>query len=128
MAHRTRSVPIKNAEVDEKILPVVLWLNTYRSVYTIFSCEGDERGDPYVLFTCSSLETLYDIQRTIMDANHPANSGGTRVWGVNRMDDIKVYTNMFESVLRFNMRFKDKNALRAFCAFLLDNHIDIVEE
>lgn len=28
MSHRTRSVPIKIVEIDENIMPIVLWLNS----------------------------------------------------------------------------------------------------
>lgn len=39
------------AEVDEKILPVVVWLNAIPGVSTLYSCEGcvEEGGLPYVM-------------------------------------------------------------------------------
>ncbi len=51
--HRTKRIALKWIDVDEKIVPLVDWLNGFDSVHTEFSCQGDDKGDdPYVLFKC----------------------------------------------------------------------------
>jgi hypothetical protein len=46
--------------VDEKIVPVVQWLNNHLGVKTLFSCQGDPQL-PYVLFICNEQESLKNI-------------------------------------------------------------------
>lgn len=48
--HETVHVPVKFAEVDKGILPVVKWLNDYDQVCTFHSCEGSAGSKPYVSF------------------------------------------------------------------------------
>jgi tRNA(Phe) wybutosine-synthesizing methylase Tyw3 len=67
-AHKTKDVVIKVGKVDEGIAPVVNWLNSFDSIFTFYSCEGDfeKNGNAmkyhpehsikkvaYVLFHCS---------------------------------------------------------------------------
>jgi hypothetical protein len=58
--HETKRVVIKEGDVDVKIIPLINWLNSFESITTLFSCEGDGKkkiekkvaNQPYVLFTC----------------------------------------------------------------------------
>jgi hypothetical protein len=62
--HKTLKMPLKMIEVDEKIAPVVRWLNSYPSVHTLFSCQGsakDKRRDPHVVFACDHFRDLCKI-------------------------------------------------------------------
>lgn len=62
--HKTLMMSLKFAEVDEKIAPVVKWLNSFQSVNTMFSCEGiekDSRLKPYVLFSCLDYADLVRV-------------------------------------------------------------------
>ena len=70
--HKTQRIPIKMEDVDINIIPVVVWLNSFSSVITLFSCEGDEVDEdddefdvlskkPYVLFICSDQMQLMHI-------------------------------------------------------------------
>lgn len=47
-------------DIDEKVLPLVKWLNSFESVYTNFSCQG---GDPIVSFCCGDkdLKKILDL-------------------------------------------------------------------
>lgn len=68
--HKTSPVAIKVAEIDNEIIPVIKWLNSFRWVYTRWCCQGD--SDPkgnnfdnkysYVIFYLDSTpEDLRDI-------------------------------------------------------------------
>ena len=98
--HETVHVPIKFAEVDKGILPVVEWLNGYDQVCTFHSCEGDRRSKPYVLFT--------------MDVD----------WSRN-LDVILQLLNKFATVeisyyemRRYVVTFRNKSSLRKFIKML----------
>lgn len=68
--HTTKLLTIKQAQVDLEIIPLINWLNSYESVVTQYSCEGEhcEEEDedlqlkrPYILFTCNNLIDLISI-------------------------------------------------------------------
>jgi hypothetical protein len=54
--HPTVRLPIKTADIDVEMVPVVRWLNSFANVTTHFCCQGDDRPgmNPYVMFTCHS--------------------------------------------------------------------------
>lgn len=80
--HNTEKISIKTAHVDKKIKNLVLWLNGFSSVRTIWSCQGlnkkEQKGmydkaqeyftDPiipcssdayaYIVFVCNNLDHL----------------------------------------------------------------------
>lgn len=80
--HETQDIVLKVVAVDIKIVPVVKWLNSFDGIYTIHSCQGNDKdlkekpslspdgrcnnvvGRPYVLFYCDMTERLYDIIKT----------------------------------------------------------------
>lgn len=119
-------MPIKIVEIDENIMPVVLWLNIYFSVYTLFSCEGGQ-SEAYVLFICTRMEDLRDIQG-IIDFCHTQADSGVATWNQIKADAIVIQTNMFAGLLRFKMLFDSKDTIRAFCKYLINNHIEIEEQ
>lgn len=61
MNHKQETVVIKTGKIDRGIARVVKWLNSYRSITTIYSCEGaaEDAGEdaaedtdlPHVAFT-----------------------------------------------------------------------------
>lgn len=63
--HKTENIIIKSVPVDRKIKRFVQWLNSFSSIETLYSCQG-ERGsktsktnhDAYVSFICGDLEQL----------------------------------------------------------------------
>jgi len=83
--HNTEKISIKTVHVDKKIKNLVLWLNGFTSVRTLWSCQGfnekEKKGmydkvqeyftEPivpypedsyaYVVFTCNNLDHLYLI-------------------------------------------------------------------
>jgi len=61
---------LKNVVVDEKIIPVLDWLNSYQSVNTNWCCQGgpattNVHEEPYVIFTCLFEEDLHKILKTL---------------------------------------------------------------
>lgn len=71
MAHKTKKIAIKEAKVDEKIIPLIKWMNSLEGVHTLFSCQGSNRknsecswcaeGSPYVMFMCFNQVNLAKI-------------------------------------------------------------------
>lgn len=68
--HPTVLTIIKQAEVDEKIVPLIDWLNRFNSVHTLYCCQGGEVvaedednwiDKPYVLWTCTDALDLVKI-------------------------------------------------------------------
>jgi tRNA(Phe) wybutosine-synthesizing methylase Tyw3 len=68
--HPCRRITIKEADVDELMIPLIKWLNSYESVVTFFCCQGEKNSTdsydrPYVLFTCTNSLDLISILSTI---------------------------------------------------------------
>ena len=100
-------LPIKIAEVDENIVPVVGWLNTFENVCTIASCEGDdEEYTAYVMFECNTIKNLTEIQQIL-------NEGFYHI--------IQTYVHYHCGKLRFTIRFQNEGVLKMFCKFLFNN-------
>lgn len=59
-SHPTVDIVLKEAMIDELMVPLVQWLNDFDSVFTIACCQGergedkeiDETKKPYVYFYC----------------------------------------------------------------------------
>ena len=68
--HRTQQVHIKTAEVDEKIIPIVQWFNSFSNVNTLFCCQGDEDNRGYVSFLCRCPKTLHYILSVMNTSVH----------------------------------------------------------
>ena len=101
--HETVLVPIKFAEVDKGIVPVVKWLNGFSSVCTFHSCEGDRRCKPYVLF--------------VMDMDWSRNLD-IILQLLNRFAEIEI---SYDEMRRYTVRFRNRSALKKFVKML--NHI-----
>ena len=121
--HKTVDLPIKTAKVDELMIPVLNWLNSFADVQTRSCCEGydegelpdepDENGislchEPYVGFTCNSMESLITIfQRIEQDENDDAViAAGELEWSSNAKSGL--------GGLHFRLRFFSKPRLREF--------------
>lgn len=103
MKHEQIYTILKTAMVDKEIVPVVSWLNSFKEVYTEYSCQGglDEEFNgivkPYVLFRCDDMNVLYKIAK--------------------RLDGYAI-VNVFPSDVvqypRFRIEFEDENFLNDF--------------
>lgn len=66
--HPSSIIPIKFADIDIKIQPLILWLNKFDSICTLYCCQGDTKignyddelagSMGYVMFTCSDMRDL----------------------------------------------------------------------
>jgi hypothetical protein len=74
MEHQTKKIFIKEIEVDVGIEPVVRWLNSMDSVFTLYSCQGDPSGTPspsslpYIRFMAQGNEHLPRITAAVVRA------------------------------------------------------------
>jgi hypothetical protein len=50
---------------DEGIADLIKWLNSFPSVYTFYSCEGEYNKSPYVMFTISDMDDLNQITKDL---------------------------------------------------------------
>ena len=64
--HEATGIILKEATVDDKLIPVVEWINSL-GCYTLGGCQGDDTSNhccasnPYVMFLCWDLESLEHI-------------------------------------------------------------------
>lgn len=56
--HNQSDIPLKNIKVDESVVELVNWFNSFSEIYTIASCQGELDGTTYIMwFSLDSLET-----------------------------------------------------------------------
>lgn len=109
MNHKTVLVVIDGVEVeiDSGIAPMVVWLNSFQSVRTLWSCEGEEdepRLPPYISMRCGSIDDL----RAIV---------GRLSWSFGPAFVIHLVTttvDWHEGDLRYFLRFRSKSLLQMF--------------
>jgi hypothetical protein len=70
--HRQTEIVLKRAIVDDRIIPVLEWLNSFHGVYTIWSCQGQDSdhlgGDsylPYISFISACRNDLSTIKAKV---------------------------------------------------------------
>lgn len=63
MKHPTVKTVLKTALIDKECAPLVRWLNSFASVFTLACCQGnDQSGEkPYVSWLCHDAVTLCRI-------------------------------------------------------------------
>ena len=105
--HATSNIVIKKADVDKKIIPVVNWLNSFASVTTKWSCQGDAKDSkspwlgPYVVFSC---DQLFDLLRIV---NKVGRSGAVEI---RPSDSIRA--------MDFTVKFFSQKNLESFIEIL----------
>jgi hypothetical protein len=116
-SHKTKRIAIKMADVDEKIVPIVNWINSFSDALTLFCCQGDAKipnpiRNPYVLFTCDNNEDLVGILKVI-------NLYNTHNFDIiERHTKVEIeYYNIFEP-LRYIIDFNNQKHLLSFIDFL----------
>lgn len=128
--HVKVTVPIKSAKVDRLMVPVVNWLNSFEDVWTSSCCEGydedelsdepDEQGgmvchEPYVVFSCDSLDSLIAIFQKIESGEYDET-----VFARGEIDWHSLGQNGFGRLV-YCLRFYNKSRLREFIAERLSN-------
>jgi hypothetical protein len=115
--HVTTPVVIEGVEVavDVGIVAVIEWLNSFESVVTLFSCEGDEKRSAYVLFRCGSSEEL----KTIL----------LRLDGVLSPHDLirygTVIVDWFDGEFRYELKFENVKMRECFVASLKNGCVTV---
>ena len=100
--HPTVRTIIKQAEVDEEMVPLVDWLNGFDSVHTLYCCQGesvvahDFAGKPYVLWTCTN--TIHLIQ--ILDK-------------LGWLAGTEIHWSQEKRQLEYSTRFDNKEGLKS---------------
>lgn len=76
MLHKQKEVQInkRTVEIDEAIIPTIMWLNNLPGVETKGCCQGGDY-EPYVDLGCNSEESLNIIRRTLKNFRRPAAKG-----------------------------------------------------
>ena len=64
--HETKRITLKRADIDARMIPLIKWLNSFYSVYTLYCCEGSEDYNvgssmPYITFVCGDNGDLEEI-------------------------------------------------------------------
>jgi len=73
--HKASNVILKKAIIDDKIAPVVEWINSI-DCYTLYCCQGDDESNhccishPYVTFVCWNLESLEHVISVVKCFNY----------------------------------------------------------
>ena len=69
--------PNKFADIDKGVVWLVRWLNSFDSVETFFSCEGEYTQNPagsrflaYVAFSCNSVQDINTIKVPLQSLLH----------------------------------------------------------
>ena len=89
-AHSHKRIAIKSADVDEKMVPIVKWLNSHSAVWTHYCCQGKRNvsKSPYVFFSCQSIETITAvIQLTNLEKTQPLSDPLTIKLGLGQVID-----------------------------------------
>ena len=82
--HNIENIAVKSAKIDKRIKRLVVWLNKFHSVQTLWSCQGSPQslnlgpsleclylsGCPYVNFDCSNPDQLAIIIDCIQKFKH----------------------------------------------------------
>lgn len=101
--HTQYLVTTQEAFIDEGILPVVKWLNSFTGIITKHSCQGDKERNPYVSFICDDVyQLLHVVSRVIGKHQHVA----------------KCEVIAHNGMLRYVIRFKGVHGLQHFLKWL----------
>lgn len=105
--HKAKNIVIKKALIDEKMIPVVKWLNSYKDTHTTYCCEGEKDTDnfqPHCLFMCHNMFELKDILYKIYS------------FGLSK-DYVMILVDFLSTSvpIRFQIKFKNQATLKLFC-------------
>jgi hypothetical protein len=101
--HETELIALKVVPIDVGMVSTVNWLNSFLSVHTLWSCEGDDPSDdplrdqPYVSFFCWD---VYDLQK-ITEKIQQYFPGAGLDFGIITVENYAGY-------LRYTIRFQTK--------------------
>jgi hypothetical protein len=115
--HNTQLIPIKQAEVDVRMIEVVNWLNEYTGVITLACCQGADPRDAedcrhsYVNFACCDLDRIKLITAILASFRHEF---GKHI--VLTVEESSFATYLLPS---FTINFKDYGCLDVFSTWIV---------
>lgn len=115
--HKSKIIPIKLANVDIDMIPLVNWLNSFEKVMTFTCCQGDPdkagfkdgfKSLPQISFMCRDFSVLEHITKKIsMWRAEIAGQGGHVHLSVS-------WNDFSMDPLVFNLEFSNKAAFKKF--------------
>lgn len=115
MNHKIELIKLKGhndlVPIDVNIVDVVVWLNSFESVRTLFSCEG-EPGKPYVQFICTDQNDLKTIIEKVQYKHGPKSED---MWLYGR---VIVDAPSWMPTLRYYLRFYSMLHRMVFTTFI----------
>jgi hypothetical protein len=101
--HETISTSVKIVDVDKGIKPLISWINSFKGIYTLFSCEGyDDTYEipeaPYVMFISLSVDDLCKFLLHIKSSSFL----------------YEIHVIYLEGLLKYCIRFNSKKDLNYF--------------
>lgn len=97
-------------QIDVGIVPVVTWLNALPGIRTEYSCQGDEKHQPYVMFFADDPWCLEPVTAALKRFYF---SNGTYF---DRPPELSV--NYHHARVRFHLCFDDPDHLGRFIKFM----------
>lgn len=127
---KTMNVHGNNVEVDEHIVPVVLWLNKLAGLETKFSCQGEMCSEektttPHVIFTCSNQDNIKYLARLayrFIKQKSLTTSLNCSVF------NIEINIDWYDGDLRYEIRWTDRIALLDFIEWFPDEKLFVSPE
>jgi hypothetical protein len=109
--HKAKKITIKEADIDEEIIPVVKWINEFDKCLTTSSCQGYKSPhSASVTFICWSNFCFLEILKRITIFNEIDNRASVIV-------DV-TYSEECPNKSVYNMFFCNKLILKNFIEFL----------
>jgi len=122
--HLQKRIKFKeDIDVDFDIVPLIVWLNSFTSIYTLFSCSGTKGNDkPYVMFSCSFEMDLFFIFKLFQDWVDSAKKNKVKIEIANFKEvahkfsivELKVIT-----IQRYTITFGSKQNLQDFIQYTI---------
>jgi hypothetical protein len=110
MKHKTKKIIIKTAEVDEEIVPIVKWLNSFEGIQTLYSCQGGNIDfESYISFVSDNYENIISVLETIRNIQNQNEKCFMRT-------EVDYNNSIFP--LRYTIRWYDNKSMLDFCRFL----------
>lgn len=110
----------KIQEVDSKIVPVIKWLDSFKSIYTINSCQGHDdflqQDGGYVGFICKNPLEIEEIIKIVGKFSEPNEK---RDYWCNPEIHIRVFNNS----TKYSIEFKKEYIREKFIEYLKENKL-----
>lgn len=107
--HPTENISLKQGSIDKEMIPLITWMNGFKEVFTMHSCQGALRDinqpyqpydeGPYVMWMCVEFQSMH-VFTVLMNV-------------FDRDARTTVDTVGFPGHVIYTTRFRDQHALRS---------------